>query len=114
YHQENALCRGFQALNRFAYFRQCGRITYRSRSSRPSWLPYSRERGRTGHLFGTGVFGMWRNLPRWLAAFTVMAVYSAGSWAWAQQTAGVYVDAEGVLRKQEFDDPGGQLTKQRI
>ncbi len=57
---------------------------------------------------------MWRNLPRWLAAFTVLAVYGAGSWAWAQQTAGVYVDAEGVLRKHEFNDPGGQLTRQRI
>ena len=57
---------------------------------------------------------MWRKIPRWLAAFTVFAVYSAGSWAWAQQNAGVYVDAEGVLRKQEYNDPGGQLTRQRI
>jgi len=57
---------------------------------------------------------MWRKIPRWLAAFTVCAVYSAGSWAWAQQNAGVFVDAEGVLRKQEFNDPNGQLTRERI
>ncbi len=57
---------------------------------------------------------MWRNLPRMFAAFTVLAVLSAGSTAWAQATAGVFVDAEGVLRKQIFNDPGGRLTKERI
>ena len=46
---------------------------------------------------------------------TIAAVLALGSSSlWAQQTAGVFVDAEGVLHKRSFADPGGELTRQRI
>lgn len=35
-------------------------------------------------------------------------------WAAAQQTAGVFVDPQGVLRQQIFEDPTGQLTRERM
>lgn len=44
----------------------------------------------------------------------VAIVFSASSELWAQATAGVAVDAQGVLHKKTFADPGGQLLQERI
>jgi len=42
------------------------------------------------------------------------AVLSVAPPAAAQQQSGVVVDAQGLLQVKTFDDPGGQLTRQRI
>ena len=57
---------------------------------------------------------MWRNLPRMLAACMALVFLATASSAWAQIQSGVYIDAEGVLRKQSFNDPGGRLTRERV
>lgn len=47
------------------------------------------------------------------AAALGLAVLATSGRVEAQQLAGVYVDAEGVLHKRVFNDPHGQLMKQR-
>jgi len=49
-----------------------------------------------------------------LLLVVVGAVLCVPSLVMAQATAGVAVDAQGVLRKQLYADPSGQLTRQRI
>ena len=57
--------------------------------------------------------------PSWLARALSAGLVACvslvfASSALAQQTAGVAVDAEGVLRKQVYEDPTGELTRRRI
>lgn len=54
---------------------------------------------------------MRRSFRVWfpLALATLIAGQAA-----AQQTAGIFVDPQGVLRKRTFDDPTGQLTQERL
>lgn len=49
----------------------------------------------------------------WMAA-TGLFMALAPSVVWAQATAGVAIDADGVLRTRTFIDPGGQLIQERI
>ncbi len=48
----------------------------------------------------------------WMAAGLLVAL--APSVAWAQATAGVSIDPEGVLRTKVFADPGGQMMRERV
>ncbi len=56
---------------------------------------------------GLGYWSIWM-----AAAGLLMAL--APSVVWAQATAGVAIDADGVLRTRTFIDPGGQLMHERI
>ncbi len=49
-----------------------------------------------------------------VAAAAFVACLSLASAAHAQQLAGVYVDSDGVLRKQVYEDPDGQLMRARV
>jgi len=49
-----------------------------------------------------------------VTALTMLVVTVLVDGASAQQLAGVYVDPDGVLRKRVFDDPNGQLMRERI
>lgn len=53
---------------------------------------------------------MRRSFRVWLLLAVALLVGRAA----AQQTAGVFVDPQGVLRKRTFDDPSGQLTRERL
>ena len=50
----------------------------------------------------------------WLIAITACGFLWAAAAAHAQQLAGVVVDADGVVRKQVYEDPTGQVHRQRI
>lgn len=62
--------------------------------------------------------------PILFASITAICVLGGASTAWAQDDddddsdtsglAGVYIDAEGILRKRLIPDPGGQLMRQRF
>ena len=58
-----------------------------------------------------------RGLGFWslgLLAGVVIAATNASSTASAQTAAGVSIDADGVLRAKTFNDPGGEVMKERI
>ena len=56
---------------------------------------------------GLGYWSIWMAAAGLFVALTPSVV-------WAQATAGVAIDADGVLRTRTFADPGGQLIQERI
>jgi hypothetical protein len=55
-----------------------------------------------------------RNVLRWAAAVAVVALLPSIGSAQLQQAAGVVVDADNVLRMRTYEDPTGELSRERF
>ena len=55
-----------------------------------------------------------RDFFRFAAAIAMLVIAPAIASAQLQQAAGVVVDADGVLRTRLFEDPTGELTRERL